>query len=97
VGLEHDPVGHVDTWPLVAVMGGRPGSLQTTLARAAEDAWKQHRRQCAQCSLATDRKRPGERCPTGRKLYGDMGAARRRLEQERAADAAPNPDQGAIF
>lgn len=76
-------------------------SLAATLAKAAADqagqVWKAHRSMCSQCDLAMYRHRYGELCTQGRtalEIRRDLDA---QAAREKAADAAPNPDQDPLF
>jgi hypothetical protein len=76
-------------------------SWQTTVARREAEhfdaRWREHRQHCGACSLASDRRRLGEACPAGTRILEDRREANARLAAERAADKAPNPDQGEMF
>lgn len=70
-------------------------SLESTLARAdartADDAWKQHRRQCATCSPAARRRRWDELCARGTELRTAQAQAADVLKQQLALDRQSDP------
>jgi hypothetical protein len=77
-------------------------SLQTTeakgIAQAAAEAWDAHRKQvCSQCSRAAERRRPAERCATGKRLAAAADETRAAARREAARDAAPVPGQGTLW
>lgn len=76
-------------------------SGDTRLARAvwtqAALARADHLTHCPACQLAQRRRRPGERCAAGQDLALDERDAKHRLDAEKAADAAPNPNQAPLF
>lgn len=76
-------------------------SIETTLARAdaraAEDRWQAHRRDCPVCVTAQRKRKPAVMCGQGSGLYRDRGATARELERQRELDKQPIPGQGALF
>lgn len=76
-------------------------SIKTREARQvlaqAEEFWKGHEGTCRWCDHARVSRHPGNRCQTGKRLHGQLEAARQDLKDEQAADAAPNPAQAPLF
>jgi hypothetical protein len=76
-------------------------SLQTTLAegaaRDAEAKWARHRgAECAQCDLATRRRRPADRCGFGSAFAAAAAELRAEAQEQKRLDRLPNPNQGQL-
>jgi len=76
-------------------------SLETTLARAEanarEQAWKAHKRECPQCSIAAGRRQWAALCPAGACARDAHQEAQGELAESRRLDKLPSPDQEALF
>jgi hypothetical protein len=80
---------------------GNQASLPTRIAaRAREDAagkWRDHRKSCPVCDKATRERRPRGLCGRGRALNLDYAQATADYQENRRADAAPDPNQGELW
>jgi hypothetical protein len=72
-------------------------SRETTLARDAEYAWRQHRAGCAMCAAAARARQWARLCDQGAAVRDTWRAAASEAEQARLADAQPIPGQGTLL
>ena len=76
-------------------------SRETTEARfaanAADQAWREHKRDCPRCMAAVRGRQWDQLCAGGGELRTEQTRTARELAENRKLDKLPSPDQEALF